>query len=210
MLRKKPFYSTTDVAKICNVHRNTIILAIKKGDLKASSTPGGHNRVAHRDLVRFIRERDLPVLCIPGEDDEDLALDGNLPPTIKQRILIVDDDPTMVKMIEATLAEQGYEVLSAHNGYDAGRMTELHRPDLILLDYMLPDIDGGKVYRSLQQREETRRIRFVVITSFGDIEQLEAQFGPGIPLLRKPFSTEMLKAIVAKSLNEPEQRFSPA
>lgn len=184
MPQKKQFYSTTEVASICNVHRNTIILAIKKGDLRASSTPGGHNRVAHKDLVKFIRERDLPVIAIPG--DEEAA-------EHRPRVLVVDDDPTIVKLIEKGLGGEGYEVISATNGYDAGRKTAKFSPELILLDYMLPDIDGVQVYRSLRESEDTASIRFVVITSFDDIEKLKGEFGEQVPVLAKPFTIEDLR-----------------
>lgn len=190
-MKKKAFYSTTEVADICNVHRNTIILAIKKGDLRASSTPGGHNRVAHKDLVKFIRERDLPVIAIPGEDEEAER---------RQKILVVDDDPAMVRMIEEALEQERYEVRTAGNGYGAGVETARFNPDLILLDYMLPDIDGGQVFATLRESDETRAIRVLVITALEDTAKLESTFGGDVPFLKKPFSPDELKRKVNQVL----------
>lgn len=183
MSDKKPFYTTTEVADICNVHRNTIILAIKKGDLRASATPGGHNRIAHRDLIKFIRERDLPVIAVPGEDD---ALER------KQKVLVVDDDSVILKFITKAL-QDGYEIRTASTGYEAGLLTSAFNPDLILLDMLLPDIDGGQVYRTLRNNEETASIRVLVVTAVSDDEKIRTTFGDDVPYLKKPFTVDELR-----------------
>ncbi|NUQ35149.1 MAG: response regulator, partial [Planctomycetaceae bacterium] len=126
----KKFYTTSDVAKICNVHRNTIIGSIRKGILKIYRTPGGHARIAREDLLEFCKRRNLPV-----------AFNG----TRNDKVLVVDDDPLLVKLIKVGLEKAGYRVMAAGNGYDAGFMTLDFRPDIMLLDIMLPDIDGDKV-----------------------------------------------------------------
>jgi len=188
-INKKSFYSTTEVADICNVHRNTIILAIKKGDLRASSTPGGHNRVAHKDLVSFIRERDLPVISIPGEDEGDER---------RQRILVVDDDKLILKTVEKALADK-YEVKVASTGYEAGLLTISFNPDLIVLDMLLPDIDGGEVYRTLRSNEATKSVRVLVVTAVTDERKIAETFG-SVPFLKKPFSIENLRRKVNQVL----------
>ncbi len=185
MSQRKAFHSTTEVADICNVHRNTIILAIKKGHLRASSTPGGHNRVAHKDLLRFIRERDLPVIAIPGDSEHEEQR--------RVKVLIVDDDPATVRYLEEALGHDDYDLRTASNGYGAGIETARFNPEVILLDYLLPDVDGSHVFSTLRASEETRGIRVIVITSYENSAALREKFGDDVPVLSKPVAIDELK-----------------
>ena len=191
-MKKKDFYSTSEIAKLCHVHRNTIILAIRKGDLRASTTPGGHNRINHEECVRVAKERGLPVLAFPG--DEDGVGTGVESPAVvpsetggRKKVLIVDDDDAVHKLVKKALDPNLFEVETASSGYDAGFKTSAFRPHLILLDVMLGDIDGGEVYTMLKENEFTRHIQILVITSIADDEKIRQMFVDDVPVLKKPF-----------------------
>ena len=194
-IKKKEFYSTSEIAKLCHVHRNTVILAIRKGDLKASTTPGGHNRINHEEFVRFARERGLPVLAFPGEDDSTDGREQEKTPS-KRRVLVVDDDEIIDKLVRKALTLDRYEIETARSGYDAGFKTSAFRPDLILLDIMLGDIDGAGVYKMLKENEFTRSIRILVITAIQDDGKIRSFFPEEVPYLKKPFGLEELSSRV--------------
>lgn len=189
---KEDFYSTTEIANICHVHRNTIILAIRKGELKASATPGGHNRIHHDEFVRFAKEKGLPVLGFPGQEEGPPLERPVTPPPpargadARRKVLVVDDDKMVHKQVEKALDSKLYEVHSAFNGYEAGFKTSVIRPDLILLDIMLGDLDGGEVYSMLRENEFTRDVKILVITSMADDERIRRSFPEEVSILKKP------------------------
>ncbi len=84
------------------------------------------------------------------------------------RILVVDDQPLNVKLLEAKLTSEYYDVLTARGGAEAIRMAVEERPDLILLDVMMPDMDGYEVCRHLREQPETMHIPIVMVTALSD------------------------------------------
>ena len=88
--------------------------------------------------------------------------------TDKSRILIVDDEPLNVKLFAATLSSDGYEITKAFNGEQALKKVNEEFPDLIILDIMMPDIDGFEVTRRLKGNSETRDIPIILITASDD------------------------------------------
>jgi len=84
------------------------------------------------------------------------------------RILVVDDQPLNVKLLEAKLTSEYYDVLTARGGTEAIRMAVEERPDLILLDVMMPDMDGYEVCRHLRAHPETMHIPIVMVTALSD------------------------------------------
>jgi adenylate cyclase len=83
-----------------------------------------------------------------------------------QRILIVDDNETNRDILEARLTANGYEVLHAGDGEEALAAAKAHRPDLILLDVMMPKLDGIEVCRHLKRNPETHAIRILGVTGY--------------------------------------------
>lgn len=86
------------------------------------------------------------------------------------RILVVDDNPLNVKLLAARLTREYYAVMTAHNGTEALANARNDPPDLILLDVMMPDIDGFEVCRRLRADPQTRHIPVVMVTALSDIE----------------------------------------
>jgi CheY-like chemotaxis protein len=83
---------------------------------------------------------------------------------VDAKILLVDDEPDIVYLVRKYLENGGYEVVEAYGGLEAIRKTRKERPDLVLLDIMMPDLDGWDVSRALKSREETRHIPIVMLS----------------------------------------------
>src|SRR6266566_5503 len=82
-----------------------------------------------------------------------------------ERVLIVDDDPDIQKLVSYNLSQAGFRVSTAATGLAALESVQDHRPDLIILDIMLPDLDGLEVCRKLRQDEKYRRIPIIMLTA---------------------------------------------
>ncbi len=84
---------------------------------------------------------------------------------VKQRVLVVDDEPDAVELLEFNLRNAGYEVSSAEDGTEALKKARSHRPDLIVLDVMLPEVDGLEVCKILRRDEATSGIPIIMLTA---------------------------------------------
>jgi DNA-binding response OmpR family regulator len=103
----------------------------------------------------------------------------------REKILIVDDDPDAVALLKITLRKAGMNVLSATNGYDALRKCADEKPDMILLDIMMPGIDGWETYQRLREFSD---LPIVIVSALGDKEQIVAGLEEGVDdYIAKPF-----------------------
>jgi two-component system phosphate regulon response regulator PhoB len=110
-----------------------------------------------------------------------------------ERVLIVDDDPDIVRLVSYNLSHAGYEVQTATTGRKALELIQQHPPDLIVLDLMLPDVDGMEVCRSLRQQAPSRRIPIVMLTARGEEIDRVVGFELGADdYVAKPFSPREL------------------
>src|SRR5262245_35705856 len=107
------------------------------------------------------------------------------------RILVVDDIPANVRLLEAVLVPRGYDVVSAPNGIAALELVESARPDIVLLDVMMPELYGYAVCRRLREREETAVLPVIMVTSSG-AEKTKAIEAGADDLIEKAFSHEEL------------------
>jgi adenylate cyclase len=117
----------------------------------------------------------------------------------QRTILVVDDSPANIKLLEAVLAPRGYHVVSAASGRAALERVSTDRPDLILLDIMMPDLDGYAVCRRIRSAPATRLLPVVMITASGDAEKVKAIEAGADDFISKPFNQAELLARV-KSL----------
>ena len=113
------------------------------------------------------------------------------------QILIVDDNPHNLKVLGEMLSTRGYRLIAAQNGIKALSLLEKKKPDLILLDIMMPNINGIEVCRQLKQQEATRHIPVIFITALADTQhKLEAFEAGGVDYITKPFVEEEVLARV--------------
>ena len=110
-----------------------------------------------------------------------------------ERVLIVDDDPDIQRLVSYNLSQAGFQVATASNGRTALETVQKTPPDLIILDIMMPDIDGMEVCRTLRQRENSRRIPIIMLTARGDEIDRVVGFELGADdYVMKPFSPREL------------------
>ena len=116
---------------------------------------------------------------------------------MQKKILIADDSPEVLKLLKTRLRKEGYQVLSAENGRDALAMATLHLPDVIVLDIMMPHMDGTEVSRRLRQDPATRSIPLIYLTALKgtDDRTFDIPDGPEM-IMGKPFDAiELIKKI---------------
>jgi DNA-binding response OmpR family regulator len=117
------------------------------------------------------------------------------------RILVVDDEPNIAQIMKLTLESGGYEVEVAADGAEGLKRAKESEPDLILLDLMLPNIDGYKVCRFLKFDQKYRHIPIILISAMGETEdkELGAQVGADL-YMSKPFQPDELLARIGELL----------
>src|SRR6266508_3420161 len=114
-------------------------------------------------------------------------------------ILVVDDTPQNIRLLDAVLTPRGYTVVPAGSGEEALAKVAQEKPDLVLLDILMPGMDGYEVCRRLRDDAETRALPIVMITASGDQEKLKALEAGADEFVTKPFNQAELLARV-KSL----------
>jgi DNA-binding response OmpR family regulator len=121
----------------------------------------------------------------------------------KNRILIVDDEPDLVETLQTRLEQENFECLIAYDGNSALELARKEAPDLIILDLMLPGLDGYKVSRLLKFQEELMHIPIIMLTARDKSEDrlLGEQTGADY-YMTKPFSMEKLVAKIKEFLGD--------
>ena len=117
----------------------------------------------------------------------------------REKILIVDDEPLNLELLERELRPHDYTVESARNGEEALHKVDSFVPDLILLDYMMPDMSGLEVLKEIRRRKYDLPV--VMITAYGTIERVvEAMKEGAYDLVTKPFDPDHLRIVIEKAL----------
>jgi twitching motility two-component system response regulator PilG len=117
----------------------------------------------------------------------------------RRTILAVDDSPTMQKIVSMTLERRGYRVIAASNGMEALSMLNAVRPDLVLLDINLPQMDGYQLCRFIRARESTRDVKIVMLASKdGFFDRVRGRMAGAVEYMTKPFNPELLVQVVEK------------
>jgi len=122
-----------------------------------------------------------------------------------KKILLVDDSEVLRKIVSFNLKKAGYEVVEAENGKVALERLQEFVPDLMVLDIMMPVMDGFSVLRKMQEREEWKKIPVIVLTAKGGEEDETIALSLGAKrVIRKPFSPSQFLAEVERLLHERE------
>ena len=182
--------TVSQASEYCKVSSKTIINWIDAGYIKAYKTVGGHRRMKKEDLDQFLKEKGMP---IPDESKGDE----------RKKILVVDDDKIIVETIVQALEEDehGYEMISASDGFEAGLQVSHFKPDLVILDIMMPDINGYEVCQKIKCTPETRDIKIVVLSAYLNDETFTRMKEYGADAcFSKPLPLEQLKFEVANLL----------
>ena len=129
----------------------------------------------------------------------------------RQRVLIVDDEPSIVLSLQFLLSRAGYEVDVARDGESALETAALSPPDLVVLDLMLPGLDGYEVCRRLRTAPATAAAKIVLVTArAGEAERVRGLEEGADAYVTKPFSTRELIAIVGRFLGRSPENCLPS
>lgn len=122
-----------------------------------------------------------------------------------QRILVVDDEPDIRRLVQEALTASGYDVVVAASGKEAVRLSASFLPDLVVLDVMMPDADGFTVYEWLRSRPVSLKSPIIFLTARREIDAKLVGFNKGaVDYITKPFHVRELIARVRVHLREPE------
>lgn len=179
-LRDKKVFTTGQAAKVCNVSQQTIIRCFDSGRLTGFRVPGSRfRRIPRVDLLQFMKTNGIPTDLLEGS---------------KIRVLVVDDDPEIVDLLsDALTLNDRFEVATASTGYDAGLLTQSFQPHVILLDYLLPDINGNLVCKRVRENPELSNTRIIVVSGVVKQDEVDALLGAGADdFISKPFDIKHL------------------
>lgn len=119
-----------------------------------------------------------------------------------KKVLAVDDEPNIVKLVTAALTARGYEVIGAYSGEEALDKAHLEHPDVIVCDIMMPRMDGREVRRRLAADPKTKDIPLIFLSAVGDLDQqLHTLEEGGAEYLTKPFKPSDLADYVGALLD---------
>jgi excisionase family DNA binding protein len=184
----KDLFTTGEAADVCKVSQQTIIRCFDSGRLEGFRVPGSRfRRIPRQSLVKFMRENKIPLDAIESG---------------KRKILIVDDDVEIVELMVDVLDRDGrFEVKTASSGYEAGLVTEKFRPELILLDYMLPDVNGNIVCQTIKRNPEFENIKIIIVSGVVKQDEIAQLLKSGAEdFIRKPFDIAELTGKITATL----------
>jgi excisionase family DNA binding protein len=186
--KMKDLFTTGEAAEVCKVSQQTIIRCFDSGRLQGFRIPGSKfRRIPRQNLVKFMKENNIPL---------DNLESG------KRKILVVDDDAEIVELIVDVLVRDGrFEIKTASSGYEAGISTEQFRPDLILLDYMLPDVNGNIVCQTIRENPEFGSIKIIIVSGVVKQDEIDQLLKSGAEdFIKKPFNITELTDKIATIL----------
>lgn len=182
--KKKSYLTPNEVAELLMVTTVNVRQWVSKGKLNAMVTAGGHRRFTYHEIERFARERGMTLQS---------QSNGIL------RILVVDDDVQVTKFLIELLTglPEAIEVEVAHNGFEAGLHVVDFEPQIMLLDLMMPGMDGFEVCQRLKENPNTKAIRVIAMTGLYTKENVDRICNGGAEIcIMKPIDTTHLLEVI--------------
>ena len=185
----KTVFTTGEAAKICKVSQQTIIRCFDSGQLKGFRVPGSRfRRIPREALYRFMKENGIPTDALESG---------------KRGILVVDDDQAVVDLITDVLSADGrFETKAVNNGFGAGMLAKEYHPDLIILDVMLPDINGKAVCELIRSDSTMADIKIICISGMVEEDKIQELKEAGADdFLHKPLDIDELVRRICRLLD---------
>ncbi|MDZ4850431.1 MAG: response regulator [Pirellulaceae bacterium] len=176
----KTVFTTGEAAKLCKVSQQTIIRCFDNGSLKGFRVPGSRFRRIPRDqLFVFMRDNGIPTDALESG---------------KKKLLIVDDDQDLVDLMVDCFERDGrFDIRTANNGFDAGMQVKEFRPDVVVLDVMLPDINGREVCTRVRSDRTMDIVKILCISGMVEMDRInDLRVAGANDFMQKPFTTEKL------------------
>ncbi len=187
-LSQKLVFTTGEAAELCKISQQTIIRCFDAGRLKGFRVPGSRfRRIPREELLRFMRENEIPTDILEGG---------------RKRVLVVDDDAEILELfVDLFQHDNRLQVRTASTGYDAGLLTEQFKPDLMILDYMLPDINGNVVLERVRSNAATADMKVIIVSGVVNRDEVDALLSAGADsFIKKPFNIDELRKQIAELL----------
>jgi excisionase family DNA binding protein len=184
----KDLFTTGEAAEICRVSQQTIIRCFDAGRLEGFRVPGSKfRRIPRQNLIKFMKDNNIPLDAIDSG---------------KRKVLIVDDDAEIVELIVDVLERDGrFDVKTASSGYEAGMATQKFRPELILLDYMLPDVNGNVVCQTIRNNPNFENIKIIIVSGVVKQDEISQLLKSGADdFIKKPFDLAELTGKITAAL----------
>lgn len=184
------FYSFEEAALVLGLAPENLEKLVHHADLKSIELPGKHRRILQKDLQAFL-------LANGGEQP-----DSWLEPQEKLRVLIVEDDEDLLEIVTELLRDEArLDIRAESNAFNAGLQIGGWKPDLVLLDFLMPGITGFDLCRQLRKNERTRDLPVLAMTSLTDDKNRQDVMASGVSdFIGKPFHSEALLAKVRELL----------
>jgi excisionase family DNA binding protein len=184
----KTVFTTGEAAKICKVSQQTIIRCFDSGQLKGFRVPGSRfRRIPREQLFSFMKDNGIPTDALESG---------------KRRILIVDDDEELIELLgDVFIKDARFDVRTTNNGFDAGMLVKEFRPDVVVLDVMLPDINGKEVCQRVRSDSTLDDVRIICISGMVEADKVADLKAAGAnDFMQKPFAVEKLMETVCELL----------
>ena len=184
----KTVFTTGEAAKICKVSQQTIIRCFDNGSLKGFRVPGSKfRRIPREHLYMFMKDNNIPTDALESG---------------RKKLLIVDDDQDLVDLMEDGFRRDGrFEIRTANNGFDAGMGVKEFRPDVVVLDVMLPDINGKEVCQRVRTDPSMDMVKILCISGMVEASKVEGLMEAGAnDFMQKPFAIDDLVARTCEML----------
>lgn len=182
---KNSMLTPSEVAELLLVSPITVRQWAQEGKLPSRTTPGGHRRFNIEDIQHFALDRGMDM-------DRETK-------TERRSILVIDDDHAVNSFVRdlISLHNDEYEIYSAYDGFEAGMLVQQHLPDTIVLDVMMPGMDGFDVCKMLKGQPITQHIRIIGMTGHytPEIEKRMLQLGADVCLAKPINSKKLIDAI---------------
>ncbi|MEM9064896.1 MAG: response regulator [Planctomycetota bacterium] len=179
-LRNKKIFTTGEAAQLCKVSQQTIIRCFDSGRLNGFRVPGSRfRRIPREELIRFMQSNGIPTEILEGG---------------ARRILVVDDDPQILELFTDVLGtDERFVMKTAANGYDAGMLTEAFKPHLVVLDYMLPDVNGNIVAQRIREHDDLASTKIIFVSGVVNQDEIKSLLeAGGDDFVKKPFDVPEL------------------
>lgn len=182
------YLTTGDIAKYCGVNFRTVIRWADKGILKSHKLPGrGDNRISKADFLEFLNKNDMPIPV-------------GLQESRKKRVLIIDDDPQISSAMVKLLQDFDLDIQSVAGGFQAGIILGSLRPDLVVLDLMMPGMGGFEVLQFMKNSNDLKSIKILVVSGAEEIHLKKAKLSGADETLQKPFNPDHFRKFVNQLL----------
>lgn len=202
-----PDYSTMEVARMLGLAVRSVQLMVDRGELTAWKTPGGHRRISRESVEAWQLQRQGPgaLARAAGRLQAAAATESNA--GRPRRVLVIEDSVHYQNLIAMLLKQQfpDVELHTAHDGIVGLAMVGQLQPEVLIVDILLPGIDGATLITSLRSHVQFAHSRLIVVTSLDEDQRQPYAFAlAGVPLVHKPRLVLDLPQALREALGAPE------